>query len=1384
MDENKFSYLLIDNPKEDYSNIYEKNYQNNEFNGQKYEKFKAKEKANEYGTKILEKRENQVKNLLSIYLKNIESDYKNSDPISKNKQFLKNQYQGSSKIKNAIIKTPKEKKNNKVKIVEKTNPNNYLPYKEGNNFSKKKSNLTFEKNFQTDRTSKFKEKLNNIIKKTKSFGNKIRRKFKSEDIEVNKKSDRKGNNINKINNNLIKKHISFNLDNNSLNFKNDNSILYKNSKSKSSCFKQQQKKKENILEMFKSQKKNILNDSNHNSILSDFSDYHLNKKSFDIKNYDIDNISNKYTISKMSSQNQKSSIKTNISNLKLRSQNIASSFIKCSKISLNPKSISELEKLINNQKETIRKSNFKRAETTNIEQKIKSLNNSKLHRLNTQFNNSKFHRLNRRFKSLKEQLKKNIFLHPENLKKSPGSIKNKINNENNNIFSGNLKKNNSLVNNKNNKLANSQDSYFNENKNKINTFGKNSDLGLASNSIKNELTKNNVNQPIENRISNESIKIINKNSKDSLKNNSITKDLKTKMIPNIEKYRILIHKSNVYDSLDDEELEDQEEINNLYIDPNSSFTFIFDSVIFFINFLSFFEIPLYLAMNFDFCMEENITFFFALNFLIEFLNIIDLILGFFRAYYNWDEQIIVKYKMLITKYLSTWFIFDLISSIPFYTINKFCEKKCNNKELSKKYFIAIQNNLDYLFVSNRLIKLFKIFNYNQAWNYISNKFNENFRIIIYIILVFASINYTACIYIFIGRNSYPNWILTTKLDTNSFVNIYISAIYVITMTLTTVGYGDITCYSLKERIFQLFILIIGIIVYSWVVSIFSSFIKKINEKSADFEKKLLIIDDIKRNNPNLPDDLYFRIINHLKFKNIYEKKLKNIIFDCLPVGLKNELISEMYKPIITKFIFFKNFQNTDFIVRVILAFKPIIAYKNDILVNKGDMVEDIMFVKKGVLALELPINIDNPRENYDKYLKTSLTMQKNDTIESLEKTKMNPINSGVKTTINQGKNSRFNNLLSTINTNDFNKFNYIYSFNKQKEKEKTEIIPKKNIIYVKILWIRENEHFGDVLMFLEQRSPLRVRVRSKKCELFFLKKVDAIKISNMHQNLWKRINKKSVFNFEQIKKNIEKIVEVYCSAKKYKSKIKNEFNKEKNESEEKSNKIKYKFNNSFSNNKKKRSQLRKSKSLKNYNIIDYSQFFKKFQTEDIIINNVNNKNKKKFKSMKNLANLCLLNNYKKPLVLSSSSSSSFFSSSPLSSYSYSDKINSKIDSKNNSINKKQKNKKKIVSFKLNDNNKSLIDEEEKKIENAIKKTKIVSSNNLKLNNMKNDKNLKKYSFSSNYEIIKDSENEINSSYSNTNINEELKPGEFFKINKEENLLKVYLLKIMGKFIFS
>ena len=187
--------------------------------------------------------------------------------------------------------------------------------------------------------------------------------------------------------------------------------------------------------------------------------------------------------------------------------------------------------------------------------------------------------------------------------------------------------------------------------------------------------------------------------------------------------RILTHKSNLYDSLDDEELEDEEEINYLFIEPNSFFSIIFDSILFFFSIISFIEIPLYLAINQNFCRDFSLIS--LINYIIDFLNIIDLFLGFFRAFYNWDEQLITKRKFIVLNYISGWFFFDLLSSVPVYTIIKFNEKICSNKKvLSSNYFDAILNNNHYLFILNKIFKTLKIFLNNQAWSIFSNKINE------------------------------------------------------------------------------------------------------------------------------------------------------------------------------------------------------------------------------------------------------------------------------------------------------------------------------------------------------------------------------------------------------------------------------------------------------------------------------------------------------------------------------------------------------------------------------------------------------------------------------------------------------------------------------------
>ena len=161
--------------------------------------------------------------------------------------------------------------------------------------------------------------------------------------------------------------------------------------------------------MLKKTKSDMINESNHNSILSDLSDIHLNKKSFD------NNDNFKLSESKLK-ENKDSKNSLNIRTLSNRSNplnyiikkesyKLSDSSQKSSKIksTTNPEKATNLQKLMNLQKD---KDELKKYDTSNLNKKHKYNNFSKA--LRTDAN----------FKFLKEQLKQTIILRPEELELS------------------------------------------------------------------------------------------------------------------------------------------------------------------------------------------------------------------------------------------------------------------------------------------------------------------------------------------------------------------------------------------------------------------------------------------------------------------------------------------------------------------------------------------------------------------------------------------------------------------------------------------------------------------------------------------------------------------------------------------------------------------------------------------------------------------------------------------------------------------------------------------------------------------------------------------------------------------------------------------------------
>ena len=619
------------------------------------------------------------------------------------------------------------------------------------------------------------------------------------------------------------------------------------------------------------------------------------------------------------------------------------------------------------------------------------------------------------------------------------------------------------------------------------------------------------------------------------------------IICNINKFRILSHKKLVYDSLDDEELFEDAINDNFYLYPDDKFVLIIDSLVLFLTFWSLIDKPLNLVLNN--CDIKNtitsLTFENLSNIFIDFLFICDLIMNFFKSYYNFDEQLITNSEKIFLNYIKGYFCVDFISGIPYYSILRLISYYKNKNLLfpvrcTKYYNHEIHDSYQIIELL-KLIKLIKCISPNNiVGNYIINqlnklKFFETWSYLLSSIFISLLIlHLTACMHIFISSTAYPNWIIQKNLDKSSFILVYLSSIYFLITTVTSVGYGDIIGNSFNEIIFQIFLLMVGIIAYSWLISSISNYVKENNQQNEIFNEKISILNDIKLEHPNMTKELYDKIYLHLEYINLRQKKDKSSLIDSLPHSIKKPLLYEMYKPIIENFNFFKKFKNSEFVNRVISKLKPVLAVKNDLLLDQGEIIEDTIFVKQGRLSLEVKIDTDQPEKSIEKLLNEEYFFG----VENNKLYQKNAFGGVFKlSSLNQNNQSSINkknlyNLYSgnSLVDNIYQKGGAKSIITNNKGEAEIQKHPKSNINYVflRILDIRKNEHFGALLMFLNKRSPLSLRVRTKKAELFFLKKIDAIEISTSYPNIWKRVNKTSFHNLKQIKRIMKKIIKHFC----------------------------------------------------------------------------------------------------------------------------------------------------------------------------------------------------------------------------------------------------------------
>ena len=507
-------------------------------------------------------------------------------------------------------------------------------------------------------------------------------------------------------------------------------------------------------------------------------------------------------------------------------------------------------------------------------------------------------------------------------------------------------------------------------------------------------------------------------------------------VENEEKeHRKLFKREKICDTdTEDEESENEKEIPWIIL-PDNPYKKMWDLLIAFLILYSAIITPYDIAFS-----DTNKVSWFEI--LIDVLLGIDIVLTFFSAYTDDEENLVKNHKKIIKKYLKSWFIIDNISVLPISYIFNPSGRYSGLTKISK---------LPKLYRLVKLTKLLRITkmsskgNLNKVTKFFMEKLkiNANVERLFFFVLTFLLMNHLcACFWYFMAKIedfSPDSWVVRLGYIDSSNVELYIISFYWTLTTVTTVGYGDITAGTTIERIYNLFIMSFGVLLYSFAIGSLSSIVSTLDQKSEEMNQKLQILSSIKKEF-NLEQNIYDKVRKVIKYDLSRNQKDKMVFLQELPNKLRIELSQIMHDKVIQNFYFFRD-QPSDFFAYVAPLLKPVKFSQNDYLYKCQDMIDEMYFVAKGTVIF------------------------------CLEK--------------------------------------------RYGEKEIREI--------------KKNNNFGEIEMCLNEKLSFNIKIKSRNCELFVLKKNDFLRLSVNFKEFIESFLHKSLMKYLKFNEEKNKMMKEFDS---------------------------------------------------------------------------------------------------------------------------------------------------------------------------------------------------------------------------------------------------------------
>jgi len=194
----------------------------------------------------------------------------------------------------------------------------------------------------------------------------------------------------------------------------------------------------------------------------------------------------------------------------------------------------------------------------------------------------------------------------------------------------------------------------------------------------------------------------------------------------------------------------------------------------------------------------------------------------------------------------------------------------------------------------------------------------------------------------------PNWMdLAGDESKANMPSQYLAAIYWAFTTMTTVGYGDLLPENDTERLYCCLGMMVGAIIFGYVLSSMSTLVARMESKSTDAREKMRMIKQYTKER-KFSKDLSSRITKYFKYMSEYKSSFEEeAILGELSGSLREEVIMTVNRHIISKIPIFEG-QNNAFISYVMSLMKSELCVPGDYFFKEGDIGTNLYFLIEGI----------------------------------------------------------------------------------------------------------------------------------------------------------------------------------------------------------------------------------------------------------------------------------------------------------------------------------------------------------------------------------------------------------------------------------------------------